>query len=651
VIWRAAASTATAVSLAFLVLPMLALIPMSFSSAHWLSFPPSGWSLQWYRGFVGDRDWMASVATSLKVAVLATLLACALGTPGALALARARFPGRDLVYSLILAPIIVPVMIVAIASYLFFASLRLVGSVPALAVAHAMLGVPYVVINVMAVARTLDPQLERAARGLGATAWQTFWRVTVQLVRAGMIVGALFAFITSLDEAVVALFLSGTTAVTLPRLMWDAITQDELNPTVTAIASLQVAAAVLVMGGAGFLRGRHARRAGAGAPRAEAPGDERAALGRPARPAAPGAELRLVDVSKRFGPIVAVDRVSLALRRGEFMTLLGPSGSGKTTILNMVAGFETPSEGEILLDGVPVTARPANERDLGMVFQHYALFPHMTAFENVAFPLRVRRLPAKEVRVRVDEALRLVRLEGYAGRLPRQLSGGQQQRVALARALVFQPRVLLMDEPLAALDRHLRESMQIELRRLHERLRITVLFVTHDQAEAMTLSDRIAVVHGGRIEQVGTSAELYEAPATAFIAGFIGESNVLDGVVVSADGREARVESAGGVRWTVACGGAAVGDRLRVVIRPETLLVLAGAGGAAPGPNALPAEIEDVIYLGDTLKIVARLAGQERVVIKRPNRRGVRPPDVGSRVTVAWAPEDGRVLPPSRDGG
>jgi spermidine/putrescine ABC transporter ATP-binding subunit len=641
VIWRAAVSATTAFSLFFLIVPMLALIPMSLSSQHFLTLPPHGLSLQWYRAFLSDRDWMDSLGVSLRVAVVATVLACVLGTPAGIGLVRYRFPGKDLLYSLIVAPIIVPVLIIAISAYLMFASLHLVGTISALALTHAVLGVPFVVINVMAVMRTLDVQLERAARNLGATAWQSFWRVTAQLIRVGILVGALIAFITSLDEAVVALFLSGTRAITLPRMMWDSMTRDELNPTVTAIASLQITVVAVVMLGMEFLRSQRAARAArpqeAETGRAEGRGFLYAAAVAPQ-----AAGLRLVNLTKRFGAVVAVDHASLEVLPGEFLTLLGPSGSGKTTILNMVAGFEPPTEGEILLGGSAVTQKPPNQRDMGMVFQNYALFPHMTVFENIAFPLRVRRVRGPEAVARVEDALRLVRLEGYGGRSPRHLSGGEQQRVALARALIFNPRLLLMDEPLAALDKHLRENMQIELRRLHEHLNITILFVTHDQTEAMTMSDRIAVINHGRIEQVGTPAELYEAPANAFIAGFIGESNVLEGTVLSVNGQQAVVQSTGGLRLSVSSPDLGTGSRLRIVIRPEAVHLLADSGRHA---NALPADIEEVIYLGDVIKFVARVTPQETLVIKQANRKGVLPPTVGSRVTLGWAAEDARVLP------
>src|SRR5262252_3250474 len=246
-----------------------------------------------------------------------------------------------------------------------------------------------------------------------------------------------------------------------------------------------------------------------------------------------GAEVRLEGLVKTFGATRAVDGVTLTAQAGEFLTLLGPSGSGKTTTLSCVAGFAVPTEGEVFIGGTPVTFEPPFKRNVGMVFQNYALFPHMTVAENLAFPLRMRKRPAVEIRERVAGALALVQLEGLGGRAPRQLSGGQQQRVALARALVFEPPVLLMDEPLGALDRKLRIEMQLELKHLHARLGVTVIYVTHDQEEALTLSDHIAVMNRGRIEQVGTPLDLYENPRTRFVAEFIGESNVVEGTVAA----------------------------------------------------------------------------------------------------------------------
>src|SRR5207249_1438913 len=252
-----------------------------------------------------------------------------------------------------------------------------------------------------------------------------------------------------------------------------------------------------------------------------------------ASPEAPAVELR--QLSKSFGPVRAVDGVTLGLARGELLTILGPSGSGKTTTLRMIAGFTQPSSGAVLLDGKDITGLPAHRRDIGLVFQNYALFPHLTAGQNVAFPLQMRKISASEVRRRVAEAFALVGLKGLEERHPRELSGGQQQRVALARALVFRPRLLLMDEPLGALDRKLREQMQLEIKHLQKTLGITVIYVTHDQEEALFMSDRVAVTNAGTIVQIGTPVDLYNRPADRFVADFIGESNFLSGTVQATD--------------------------------------------------------------------------------------------------------------------
>ena len=293
-----------------------------------------------------------------------------------------------------------------------------------------------------------------------------------------------------------------------------------------------------------------------------------------------GAEVRLHELTKTFGSVVAVRDVSVTVAPGSFFTLLGPSGSGKTTTLMMVAGFAYPTSGEVFVDGKPMAALPPQRRDLGMVFQSYAVFPHLTVFDNVAFPLQIRKAPRLEILHRVAEALEMVRLTGYEHRLPRQLSGGEQQRVALARALVFRPRVLLMDEPLGALDKKLRAHMQLELKHIQQHLRVTVLYVTHDQEEALTMSDRVAVMQGGRIEQVGSPAELYDTPASRFVADFIGESNFLDGTAVSAehDGRW-RCRAAGGLEF-IGVGAEALqaGQPITAAVRHEKL-VQAGDDG------------------------------------------------------------------------
>jgi putative spermidine/putrescine transport system ATP-binding protein len=309
-----------------------------------------------------------------------------------------------------------------------------------------------------------------------------------------------------------------------------------------------------------------------------------------------GIAVRLVGVRKRFGEVVAVDGIDLEVRDGEFFSMLGPSGSGKTTTLRMIAGFELPSEGRIELQGEDVSRRPPYERDVNTVFQDYALFPHMSVGDNIAYGLRVRRVPGPERAARVTEALRMVRLEGYERRRPAQLSGGQRQRVALARALVNRPRVLLLDEPLGALDLKLREEMQIELKQIQRSVGITFIYVTHDQAEALTMSDRLAVFSQGRIEQVGQPAEVYERPASAFVAGFVGTSNLLTGEAARA----------------------IVGRDGTFTIRPEKIRL--GDPRDQPGPDDTSATgtIRDVVYVGpDTRYVVALDAGPELVVTQQ----------------------------------
>lgn len=350
----------------------------------------------------------------------------------------------------------------------------------------------------------------------------------------------------------------------------------------------------------------------------------------PGSPPASGATVRLRDLTKRYGTRAAVDRVNLDIEVGEFMTFLGPSGSGKTTTLNMIAGFSGVSEGAITVDGADVAALPPHKRDLGMVFQHYALFPHLTVARNIAFPLEQRKVPKAEIRRRVAEALKMVQLEGMAERLPSQLSGGQQQRVALARAVVFNPRVLLMDEPLGALDKKLREQLQGEISRMHRELGITFVFVTHDQEEALALSDRIAVFNEGRIEQVGTPEELYERPATLFVARFLGESNVFTGHctapgVLTCDGFELAVPS-----------GAAVGPaEVALVVRPERMRLLAPGESVPEHHNRLDGTVTEIVYFGAHRRVTVELPGGQRLQLREAagQEAPLRP---GSAARAAW---------------
>jgi putative spermidine/putrescine transport system ATP-binding protein len=355
--------------------------------------------------------------------------------------------------------------------------------------------------------------------------------------------------------------------------------------------------------------------------------------------------VRFAGIDKTFDGVTrVVDGLDLDVLRGEFLTLLGPSGSGKTTTLMLLAGFETPTAGEILLDGRPISALPPHKRAIGVVFQNYALFPHMSVAENIAFPLSVRGLAGDESARRVARALDMVQLAGFGARRPAQLSGGQQQRVAVARALVFEPSLVLMDEPLGALDKQLREQMQLELRRLHERLGVTMIYVTHDQHEALTLSDRIAVFRRGRVEQLDRPERIYEQPANAFVARFIGENNRLDGCIERADGLACTIRIAGG---TLVQGSLAVplppGAAVSVSLRPERVQI-ASAGPARGGHCRVAGRLREVIYLGDHVRARVALPGHDDFTIKRPIDEAHRLPAVGEPVELAWVPEHCRAF-------
>jgi putative spermidine/putrescine transport system ATP-binding protein len=354
-----------------------------------------------------------------------------------------------------------------------------------------------------------------------------------------------------------------------------------------------------------------------------------------------GASLTLRGLVKRYGDGVAVDEISLDLSPGQFTTLLGPSGSGKTTTLNMIAGFASVDAGEILMDDRPIADVPAHKRNIGMVFQHYALFPHMTVAENVSFPLRRRKVGKSERERRVGDALKLVHLEGYGHRYPRQLSGGQQQRVALARALVFEPRVLLLDEPLGALDKKLREWLQLEFKRIHRELGITFVYVTHDQEEALVLSDVIAVFNNGKIEQVGSADDLYERPHTRFVAEFLGESNVFIGRLQRHGSECALISDQYELRAPPS--ELEVGTAGAVVVRPERVRIRRNGHRLAPGANVLAGTVSQVIYLGSARKIEVAVAGREAIIVREPIA-GMPKVDAGDAVEVFWTAEDSSLV-------
>ena len=364
---------------------------------------------------------------------------------------------------------------------------------------------------------------------------------------------------------------------------------------------------------------------------------------------ASGAQLRLRQLTKTFGMIKAVDEISLDVSPGAFVSLLGPSGSGKTTTLNLIAGFLAPDSGDILLDERSIADVAPHKRNIGMVFQSYSLFPHMTVAENVGFPLRMRtKLSREAARARIGEMLELVQLSHLGSRYPRQLSGGQQQRVAMARALVSHPRLLLMDEPLGALDKKLREQMQLEIRRIHRSVGTTVIYVTHDQSEALTMSDLVVVMHQARIAQVGSPRALYEAPANLFVADFLGDSNLLPARAVQVTGDDIVAELGSGERIRARSTNVAVaaGEPLTVMIRPEDMTIATAT--PTSGTPALAGALTDISFHGDTFKLDIAVGGTTfKVKIPREAGAGMQS---GAKVLLTWKPGAAKVLPAAEPG-
>jgi spermidine/putrescine transport system ATP-binding protein len=360
---------------------------------------------------------------------------------------------------------------------------------------------------------------------------------------------------------------------------------------------------------------------------------------------ASGGEVELRALCKRFDDVVAVDSIDLDVTPGEFFSLLGPSGCGKTTTLRLIAGFERPSSGDVLLDGVSLAAIPPDRRNVNTVFQSYALFPHLDVLDNVCFGMRYQKVPKAERQRRAREALELVELGDLAGRRPHQLSGGQQQRVALARALVLQPSVLLLDEPLGALDAKIRRQLRIELKALQEEVGTTFIFVTHDQEEALSMSDRIAVMNGGRVDQVGTPQEVYEDPATLFVADFLGVANMMDVEAVGGDNGSCTVR-VGEFTLRAGCGDLQTRGAASIVVRPERLEVL--PHGAGDRDNCLPGMIDRTVFVGSNLQVMVRLSGGDVLQASIPNDGvDLALHEQGRPVSVHVPPDALRVLPRS----
>ena len=356
--------------------------------------------------------------------------------------------------------------------------------------------------------------------------------------------------------------------------------------------------------------------------------------------------VQIESLTKYFGEVRAVNDISLLIEDGVFLTLLGPSGSGKTTTLMMIAGFEYPSSGDIKVDGNSIVSTPPYRRNIGMVFQNYALFPHLSVYDNIAFPLKMRKIGKSKIKKMVQSVLELVELPGMEERYPNQLSGGQQQRIALARAMVFDPPLLLMDEPLGALDKKLREHMQLEIKNIQERVGKTIVYVTHDQSEALTMSDKIAVMNEGSIEQIGSPEEVYEKPRNRFVADFIGESNFFKATVLEKEGPdEAKVKFGSDSIWHIGNAAAAqVGKRVTIAVRPEKLFFVGAGDQNGDHMNTLRGKVEEAIYIGEIIRYRIGLPNEDPFYLKQQTISHYRSFKRDEQVTIGWMKHDGILL-------
>jgi ABC-type Fe3+/spermidine/putrescine transport system ATPase subunit/ABC-type spermidine/putrescine transport system permease subunit II len=631
----------------FIMAPVLVLVPISFSAENAFVFPPTDFSLAWYDVLVEDPRWSSAAILSLKVATVATILSILIGVPAAIGMSRMSARYGRLVKLLFVAPMVVPVMVIGVAFYVLYAKVGLLGSFLSIAVAHTILIMPFVVIPVMARLLSLDPALERAAASLGAGPYRTIYAIIVPLLGPAIAASFVFAFLHSFDEVVMAQFLSGPRLETLPRRMWEGIAIGGLDKTITSVTTIQIFVTILLLGGIALWR-RQPKLALVSAmsvPQyskhfADATSEAPNAVPSPAlhrKEGNVGVGITFERLSMNYGKhgggqAFSLDDFSLHVEPGEFLTILGPSGSGKTTVLMLIAGFISADSGRLLLGNRDISAIPPHQRDLGVVFQNYSLFPHFNVRRNLAFPLEVRNVPKAEINRRVDWALSLVHMEGFAERRITQLSGGQQQRVALARAIIFNPRALLMDEPLAALDRNLRIDMQREIRSLTRSLGQTVIYVTHDQEEALNLSDRIAVMDKGELQQVATPRDIYLKPRNSFVAGFFGEANLVNGM---AQGNKLVLGSGVQVPLPETRAGKAI-----LCIRPEVVR-------ADLQPNSCPVQLKGTVietrFQGSILRTRVQTDVGEIVSVSQTTSVQV-PPQLGSIVNVSWEPEHTHVM-------
>lgn len=577
-------------ALLYLYVPIVVLVVMGFNESRYNSLPFS-FTLKWYQELAGDSALLIAARNSLLLALATGLVCMVLGTLFILGQRVLRERYKQLARSFVMMPMSIPWLILGLALLLLIRAVDLEKSLFFVLAGHIVISLPYTLLVLEARVQALDDTLEDMSASLGATGWTTFRRVTFPALAPAIVAGGFLAFIISFDNFPISYFLMPAGVSTLPIEIQSSI-KFGFTPEINAISTVIIGVSLLCLAVVGLIMGKTFLGMMGGKKSMS--------------------EVILKKLTKVYGGTTVVDHIDLTVPDGTLTSILGPSGCGKTTTLRMIAGFETPESGDVLFDGVSVSKVPVNQRGIGMVFQSYALFSHMTVGQNVSYGLEQQKVKGEELRQRVEEALKMVHMEEYINRKPRQLSGGQQQRVALARALVIRPRVLLLDECLSALDKKLRVEMQGELRRILEECGVTTFFVTHDQEEAMTLSDAIVVMNQGVIEQTGTPAEVYEHPRNRFVASFLGKANFFRGKDILSLVSQADPDTT-------------------YAVRPERITISTDGTG-------LRSVVESVVYAGSTTTCCVRWGEQTILAETRPEH-GQATWKRGDEVVLSWAPD------------
>ena len=579
-------------------LPIGVVVVFSFNEAR-LPVRFTGFSLKWYQELFQDRDLIQALKNSLILAVSSCGVSAVIGTLGAVGLSRIHWKTKGVMEYISILPLMIPEIILGMVLMAFFYMLNLPFGMLTLLIGHTVFCVPYILMEVKARLVGMDPSLEEAARDLGAGSFRAFWDITLPLIMPAVISGSLLAFAMSMDDVVISIFITGPRVSTLPIKVYTQM-KTGVTPEINALCTIMLGVILLVLA-VYLIAGKRGK------------GNIKL--------------IELKNLTKNFDDQQVLRGINLDIHENEFLTLLGPSGCGKTTTLRIIAGFEEPSGGEVLFNGIEISKLPPYKREINTVFQKYALFPHLNVMDNIGFGLNLKKVDKSVIEQKVKRMLKMVGLEGFEKRDVTLLSGGQQQRVAIARALVNEPKVLLLDEPLGALDAKIRKQMQIELKKIQREVGITFIYVTHDQEEALSMSDTVVVMNNGEIQQIGSPTDIYNEPENRFVAGFIGESNIIEGTMI----KDFLVEF-DGFRFECVDKGFEDNEAIEVVLRPEDLDIV------EPDQAKIRGTVRNITFKGVHYEILIETELRTYMVHTTDYA------EVGREVGLKFGPEDIHVM-------